>query len=91
MYERCAKANPKIVDDFGAAELEDLSQKIFTAVNLGIPPSKNGPTTPDPADPATPDKLRGTPDRKEEKDLDPTTPEVADRGTPVVERGESGA
>jgi len=91
LYERCAKANPKIVDDFGAAELEDLSQKIFTAVNLGIPPSKNGPTTPDPADPATPDKLRVTPDRKEEKDLDPTTPEVADRGTPVVERGESGA
>merc|ERR1712166_1343792 len=59
LYERCAKANPKIVDDFGASELTELSKKLFTAINLGIPPSKDDPTTPEPAeDPETPEKPR---------------------------------
>ena len=82
LYQRCAKANPTIVEDFGASELGALSEKLFTAINLGIPPSdksdKGDPNASSTAnaepDPETPEKLRDpdTPDRKVDDDKRPT-------------------
>lgn len=66
LYERCAASNAKFIDEFGAGELKELSEKLGTAINLGISPEEQMQRN-KAADAPTP--------TKPEETADPTTPQ----------------